>query len=252
MSGRLVKDEESVRRIWFNRPQKLNAITREDMAEMRALVDEAREVAEALVIGGIGDRAFSAGVHIEEFLGLSAAEARELICELKSLLEAVRRASIPTVCAVNGYCLGGAMELAMTCDVRVVARHARFGMPEIKLGIPSVLDAALLEQHVGLSMAKEMLLTGDTYGTGELESCGLLNKVVEAEALEEEVDGFLSRLTPHRSGAIAAQKRLFESWQNTGLEESIAASVNEFALAFAEEQTQETIREYAAGLKDRG
>lgn len=249
MSGILVKDVEGVRRIWFDRPQKLNAITREDMVEMRTLVDEAQEAVDALVFSGVGGHAFSVGVHIEEFLGLSAAEARELICELKSLLETVRRSPIPTVCAAGGYCLGGAMELAMACDVRVAARHARFGMPEIKLGIPSVLDATLLQQHVGLSKAKEMLLTGDIYGTDELQSCGLLNKVVEADVLEEEVDGLLSRLIPHRSGAIAAQKRLFESWQNTGLEEAIAASVNEFALAFAEEQTRKTIREYAAGLK---
>jgi enoyl-CoA hydratase/carnithine racemase len=112
-------------------------------------------------------------------------------------------APIPTACAINGYCLGGAMELAMVCDVRVASENAVFGMPEIKVGIPSVLDAALLQQHVGR----------------------------------------------HSRTALAAQKRLFETWQNSGLEESIRASVDEFANVFEEEETRATIRRYAGGLR---
>lgn len=127
---------------------------------------------DAIVFTGAGDRSFSAGVHVDAFLDLTPRSARELIRDLKALPEAIRQALIPTVCAVNGYCLGGAMELAMVCDVRVAARSARFGMPEIKVGIPSVLDAALLQQHVGLSRAKEMLLTGDLYGAETLEQWG--------------------------------------------------------------------------------
>ena len=249
MSSLFVKDEDNVRWIYLSRPEKLNAISCRDMAEMKTLVEQAQESMEAVVLCGVGDRAFCAGVHLEEFIGLSVAEARSLISQLRSLLETVRRTPIPTVCAVNGHCLGGAMELAMVCDIRIAARHARFGMPEIKLGIPSVLDAALLQQHVGLSKAKEMLLTGDSYGAEEMASYGLLNKVVDKESLEREVSTFLTRLTPHSRTAIAAQKRLFESWQNTGLQESIDASVTEFALVFGEEQTREAVKKYAAGVK---
>ena len=117
---------------------------------------------------------------------------------LEAMLEVVRRVPIPTLCAVNGYCLGGAMELAMVCDVRVASENAVFGMPEIKVGIPSVLDAALLQQHVGLSKAKEMLLTGDLYGTAEMDRHGFLNKVVEPDRLDEEAALMLDRLTRHR------------------------------------------------------
>jgi enoyl-CoA hydratase len=226
-------------------------LRRADILEARALFEEACRSLDAVAFQGDGERSFSAGLHVEEFIDLTPARARELICDLRALLETVRRAPIPTACAINGYCLGGAMELAMVCDVRVASENAMFGMPEIKVGIPSVLDAALLQQHVGLSKAKEMLLTGDLYGAAEMERYGLLNGVVKLDRLEEETALMLDRLTRHSRTALAAQKRLFEAWQNPGLEESIQASVDEFANVFEEEETQATIRRYAGGLRRR-
>lgn len=239
-----IEDVDGVRRVLFDRPQNLNALTREDIVGTRALVEEACRSMDAVVFSGAGERSFSAGVHVESFLDLTPETARELIEELKALLEAVRRAPIPTVCAINGYCLGGAMELAMVCDVRVAARNARFGMPEIKVGIPSILDAALLQQHIGLSRAKEMLLTGDLYGAEEMERWGFLNAVVEQEDLDGQVNRMLDRLTGHSRTALASQKRLFEVWQNATLREAINASVDEFARVFGEEETRERVRAY--------
>ncbi len=136
------------------------------------------------------------------------------------------------------------MELAMTCDLRIASRYARFGMPEIKVGIPSVLDAALLQQYVGLSKAKEMMLTGALYEAPEMEKFGFLNVVVEQDELEERVNLFLEHLKGHSRPAVAAQKRLFETWQNTGLRESIAISVEEFARMFEADETQDRVRSY--------
>lgn len=146
---------------------------------------------------------------------------------------------------------GSICELAMVCDVRVAAERAMFGMPEIKVGIPSVLDAALLQEHVGLGKAKEMLLTGDLHGAREMERYGFLNRVVEPHGLENEAALMLDRLTCHSKTAIAAQKRLFETWQNAGLEESIRASVDEFALVFEKEETRDYIGEYAGKIRKK-
>lgn len=249
LTSLLVENMNRVRWIRFNRPEKLNVLRREDILETRVVMEEACDSMDAVVFCGVGDRSFSAGIHVDEFLGLTPGDARALIGDLKALLEAVRRAPIPTICAINGYCLGGAMELAMACDIRIAVSHAKFGMPEIKVGIPSVLDAALLHQHVGLSKAKEMLLTGDLYGAEEMERYGFLNKVVEQDKLEDEVVLFLGRVTAHSKPTLAAQKRLFETWQNTGLQESIHASMNEFALVFGEKETQDAIAAYAGRLK---
>ncbi|OUM84709.1 MAG: hypothetical protein BAA01_06140 [Bacillus thermozeamaize] len=245
MSNLLVKDQHGVRWIFFNRPEKLNALTREDIRDAHRRVQEASEQGlDAIVFRGMGERSFSAGVHVESFRNLSTAEARELISELRGLLDAVRTSPLPTVSAINGYCIGGAMELAMACDIRIAVTHARFGMPEIKVGIPSVLDAALLQQHIGLSKAKEMLLTGDLYGVEEMDKYGLINQVVEPHALDEAVERMLQRITVHSKAAIRSQKRLFEVWQNTTLQESINASVNEFALVFGEEETRKAVEKY--------
>src|SRR5215208_112385 len=250
-SGVRAEDTAGVRWIRFDRPEALNALRRADVVEARALVEEACRSLDAVAFQGAGERSFSAGLHVEEFLDLTPARAGELIGDLKALLEAIRRAPIPTACAINGYCLGGAMELAMVCDVRVASANAMFGMPEIKVGIPSVLDAALLQQHVGLSKAKEMLLTGDLYGTAEMDRHGFLNKVVESHRLDEEAALMLDRLTRHSGTALAAQKRLFETWQNMSLEGAIGASVDEFARAFESEETLTTIAEYATRLREK-
>lgn len=246
MAGLLVNDSGGVRRIYFDRPEKLNAITHEDVVAARGLIEEAYSM-DAIVFGGTGDRAFSAGIHVDTFAGLSPGEARRFIGDLGAMIAAARRAPAPTICAVGGYCIGGAMELAMACDIRVAVRTASFGMPEIKVGIPSVLDAALLQQHVGLGKAKEMLLTGDLYGAEELDRYGFINRLVEPEELEAEVDRMLARLTGHSKVAVAAQKRLFETWQNTGLGESINASMGEFALVFGEEETRRRVEGYRRG-----
>jgi enoyl-CoA hydratase/carnithine racemase len=249
--GLRTEDVRGVRWILFDRPEALNALRRADIVEARALVEEASRSLDAVAFRGVGEVSFSAGLHVEEFVDLTPELARRLIGNLEAMLEVVRRVPIPTLCAVNGYCLGGAMELAMVCDVRVASENAVFGMPEIKVGIPSVLDAALLQQHVGLSKAKEMLLTGDLYGTAEMDRHGFLNKVVEPHRLDEEAALMLDRLTRHSGTALAAQKRLFETWQNASLEGAIGASVDEFARAFESEETLTTIAEYATRLREK-
>src|SRR5215218_9150751 len=117
-SGVRAEDTAGVRWIRFDRPEALNALRRADVVEARALVEEACRSLDAVAFQGAGERSFSAGLHVEEFLDLTPERARELISDLGALLETVRRARGTTGCAINGYCLGGAMELAMVCDVR--------------------------------------------------------------------------------------------------------------------------------------
>jgi len=242
-----VRDIEQTRWVTFERPEKLNALTPEDVAVARAAVEEAPSGVRALVFIGAGERAFSAGVHVDVFRELSTGAARTFITELGGLLAAARRAPIPTIAAVHGYCLGGAMELAMACDLRIGSNEAVFGMPEIKVGIPSVLDAALLQQYVGLSRAKEILLTGDLYSTADLQPHGFLNRVVAPDALRQAAAAMARTVGAHVPAAVAAQKRLFETWQNVGLQPSIEASIGEFAEVFADPGAREHIAGYRSG-----
>jgi enoyl-CoA hydratase/carnithine racemase len=177
VSPLLVTDDSQVRFIRLNRPAELNALRRVDIEAATEAVNQIPHSARALVFAGEGERAFGTGVHLENFVSMTPERAREFISALARLFAAVRRAAVPSVAMIRGYCLGGAFELAMACDLRVAATDAWFGLPEIKLGIPSVIDAALLERHVGLGMAREMILTGDSYDVDQMERRGLVNAV---------------------------------------------------------------------------
>jgi enoyl-CoA hydratase/carnithine racemase len=206
------------------------------------------------VLTGAGQRAFSAGMHLDAFVDLTPETARRLIAAVRDCLAAVRLAPFPTISMINGHCLGAAFEITLASDLRIAARHAAVGLPEIQVGIPSVVDAALLQQHVGLSKAKEMILTGDLYPVVDLEALGLFNAVVPAEELQAATQQMLDRVTPWTPTVMAAQKRLFEIWQNSALAEGIEASVDVFAGVFASPETAAQIAERRArvGRKRRG
>jgi enoyl-CoA hydratase len=244
-------DGDGVRWITFSRPEKLNALQPEDLeAITRALTDRSPPP-RAAVLTGSGERAFSAGMHLDAFQGLDPDSARALIETVRDCVGSVRTAPFPTISMLNGHCLGVAFEMALACDLRVAARHATVGLPEIKVGIPSVVDAALLQQHVGLSKAKEMILTGDLYPITDLEPLGLFNVVVPAEELESATRRLLARVTPWTPTVVAAQKRLFEIWQNSSLTDGIAASVDEFSRVFESPETLEQVAARQASVGRR-
>lgn len=244
MPGPDVHDLKGVRWVIFNRPEKLNALTPDDIRTATAALESAHSQVNAVVFAGTGERAFSAGVNVDVFRNMSPTGAREFITELGGLTSAARQASVPTLCSITGYCLGGAMELAMACDLRVGSTTAVFGMPEIRVGIPSVLDAALLQQYLGLSKAKEMLLTGDLYPAAELQRFGFLNVMVPPAELRRATEDLAWRVAAQPRPAVAAQKRLFNTWQDVGLRASMDASIGEFAEVFGHPDTLDRVMDY--------
>lgn len=238
----------SVRHIAFDRPAKLNALTAAELVEVTRLVTEPGPDVRALVFTGSGDRAFSAGMHVDSFAGITPDTARALIRKVRDFVGAVRTSPLPTMAVVNGYCLGAAFELALACDLRVSADSAQYGLPEVKVGIPSVVDASLLQEHVGLAMAKEIILTGDLYDAAEMHRLGLLNRVVPRDRLDATAAELLARVTCHTPTVLASQKRLFETWLNTPVRVGIEASIEEFARVFESPETRTQVTHYRMGL----
>jgi enoyl-CoA hydratase/carnithine racemase len=235
----------------LNRPEVLNALRLEDLNAIVAALDVSGSDVRGIAITGAGERAFSSGMHIDNFVGLTAPSARSLIEQLGACLRAIRLAPIPTVAMINGYCLGAAFEMALACDVRVAHPEVRFGLPEVKLGIPSVLEAALLVAHIGLSRAKELIMTGDLYSAADLPP-GLVNRTVPPDQLRSATLALLAALTSPTREVIAAQKSLFETWLNAGLDEAIDASKNVFASMFEHPATAQAIAQYQAQRTRRG
>jgi enoyl-CoA hydratase/carnithine racemase len=145
---------------------------------------------------------------------------------------------------INGFCIGAAFEMALACDLRVAHPDVRCGLPEVRLGIPSVVEAALLFHYVGLSKAKEIILTGDLYPVTEFAAQGLINRMVQPAQLRATTLELLGLVTASTREVIAAQKGLFETWLNHGLQHGIDTSVGVFAEVFRAPATAEAIAQY--------
>ncbi len=231
----LFQTEGSIEWITFNRPEKANCISREILRKVTRHLEGLKENKEirTVVFTGSGSKSFSAGMDTNAFQGLNAQTAYEVISELKEFCEITRKIPQVVIVAINGYCIGGAMELAMAADIRLASDDAVFIMPEVKLGLPSVLDSVLLQQHVGLSLAKEMLLLGEPVGVDRINQFGLINEVVPKEKLKETAKAYAAKVNEVDPFTMQQQKDLFETWQNTSLDVAIQDSMNQFSIAFS-------------------
>lgn len=245
------RDAGAVRWITISREQKANALMPGDCDAIRALVEGVPAQIEAIAFTGAGARSFSAGMDVGAFLDLDAGTARNFIEPLKTMLNVVRTAPLPVLAVINGACIGAGIELAAACDLRIAASHARFGLPEIKVGIPTALDAALLQQYIGLGRTKQMILTGEFHDAAQMHAWGFLSEVVPGERLEAAAQAMLAKLVGNTRTVVAAQKRMFETWQNHGIVTSNEVSVDVWAAVFTNPETRESIGRYKAELSAR-
>lgn len=227
-----------VARIAIDNQGKLNALSSPVMEAFVAAVDKcgADPEVRAIVITGAGARAFVGGADIAEMAGLDSAKARAFITRVHGCCAVVRRCPVPVIARVNGHCYGAGMELAAASDMRVSSISARYGMPEVKLGIPSVVEAAVLPQLVGWGRTRELLLLGDTYPASECADWGFLERVVADEALDAEVDKVLDSIIACGPNAIRLQKELITRWETQALPQAIATGIDTFARAYESEE----------------
>ena len=190
------------------------------------------------VLTGAG-RAFTGGMDVRVLRDLDAAGAATLITSLHDAIEAVHRAPFPVVAAVNGHALGAGFELAIACDLRVAAAEATFGLPEVRVGVPSVIQAALLPPLIGPARAAELLLTGATIGAAQALAWGLVNRVVERAGLEAAVDSVVDAITACAPAAVRLQKQLIVRWRESDLPAAIRAGIATFAASYGTGEPRE-------------
>ena len=216
--------------ITMRRERRLNAL---DGPQIAALTEAFRVFAaapalRAAVLTGSG-RAFIGGADIDELGDLDAAEGRRFIAGLHGACAAIRACPVPVIAAINGYCLGGGLEVAAACDLRVAATSARFAMPEVRIGVPSVIEAALLPRLIGWGKAAEMVLTAMEIDAAEALRIGLIQKAVEDGMLEAAVEQWLAALDAAGPAALRAQKALLRVWEREPLDRAVAAGIESFA-----------------------
>lgn len=234
----------------LNRPAKRNALTSAALIALRKQLDAAAADAalRVVILAGAGEHAFCAGMDVSEFENRTPQEAHALINQLKDVGDRMRGMPQVVIVALHGVCVGAALELAMAADLRVAAEGTRFAMPEVNLGIPSVLDSIALQQYVGLSLAKEMLLLGNMVSLARINHSGFINRVVPVGQALAAARTCAAEVVQRPGVTLAQQKTLFETWQNVGFDAANADSTNAFALAFA---TDVPARQLAAYQRER-
>jgi enoyl-CoA hydratase/carnithine racemase len=202
-----------------------------------------------VVLRGAGDKAFIGGADIHEMVALDRSTAEAFIRRLAGLCEAIRQCPVPVIARLAGYCLGGGLEVAMCCDLRIAESGATFGMPEVAVGIPSVIHAALMPALIGASHASWLLLTGETIGADTAATWGLVHEVVSADALDARIAELTTRLAGFGPNAVRQQKRLLNKWFDMTVHGAIEDSVEQFGLAFLTGEPQQHMRAFLARKK---
>ncbi|RFF27833.1 MULTISPECIES: enoyl-CoA hydratase/isomerase family protein [unclassified Wenzhouxiangella] len=238
----LIDDRDAVRTITVNRPDKLNALNRQTVGELQQAMmdaDDADEV-RVVVITGAGEKAFVAGADISEIREQTAVEARTFSATGQALMSRIQSSEKPVIAAINGFALGGGMELALGCHLRIASNNARLGLPEIKLGImPGFGGTQRLLRLVGTTRALEMALTGEPVKAERAEQLGIVNRVVEPGELESAVNDLAGQLANAAPEAVRGILQAINQGADTDLQTGLALETARFALCCATEDMQE-------------
>ena len=235
-------DEEGVAWVTIDRPKQLNALNSEVVEELRICVADLTDdpETEAIVITGGGDKAFVAGADIAELTDLSAHEARGLSLSGQDMLATIENCPKPVIAMINGFALGGGLELALACHVRVAATTARLGLPEVSLGlIPGFGGTVRLSRLAGPGVAREWVLTGDQFSAEEAHRVGVVSRVVAPEKLREEVKKLCATIQKRGPIAVAAALETIRRGQEGGQTEAENVEADAFGMMFTTEDARE-------------
>lgn len=234
-----VEIRDRIALVKVDRPQALNALSTAVLKEAHRVLDDLQEEVDVIVLTGEG-RAFVAGADIEEMRSLSAEEGRRFGQLGAQLFRRIERMPQPVVAAVNGFALGGGCELAMACDIRVASEKAKFGQPEVTLGIiPGFSGTQRLPRIVGAAKAKELILTGALIDAAEALRIGLVSRVVPGEELLPACMDLARQIARNAQTAVRYGKAAINAGAGTDLETGIALEQDLFGLCFATEDQRE-------------
>ncbi len=232
----LYQTDNGIGMITLNRPKALNALNFELLTELNGLLDEIAQddSVKVVIITGSGDKAFVAGADIAEMQNISPLEGRAFGKFGQAIFNKLENIPQPVIAAVNGFALGGGCELAMACDIRIASDKAKFGQPEVGLGIvPGFGGTQRLPRLIGKGRAKELLYTADMINAEEAYRIGLVNRIVAADELLSTAKELAEKIMARAQAAVRLCKAAVNTGMDTDLESGIAYEAEVFGLCFA-------------------
>ena len=225
-----LRSSGGVARVFLNRPEKANALTSGLLSQLKITFEELKGEAalRAVVLAGRGS-AFCGGADVNELAALDAQNAADFVLKIHLVCKAIRDLPVPVVARLHGAVIGAGLEIAAACDLRIAAEGTKFAMPEVRLGIPSVVEAALLPRLMGSGRAAWLVLTGEAIDARQAYAWGLVEKV--ASDLDRETEEVLRHLLAGSREALRMQKALLQLWEESPLGDAVAASIEMFAAA---------------------
>ena len=239
----LLEKKDRIAKITINKPKVLNALDLEVLEELSCAVKDIKEDSEVrgVIITGAG-RAFVAGADISTMLGNTPLESKKFVDKGQKVFSEIENLKKPTIAAINGFALGGGLELALACDIRIASDNAKLGLPEVSLGImPGWGGTQRLPRIVGIGLAKEIILTGNPINAERAEKIGLLNKVVAPEDLESSAIEMLEQIISRGPIAIGSAISAINMSLDVNLDSGLAYEKSMFSLCFSTEDSEEGI-----------
>jgi enoyl-CoA hydratase/carnithine racemase len=246
-------DARGVAVVTIDNPTRLNTLNTPVMTDLITAVERlgVDETLRAVVLRGAGERAFIGGADIDEMVGLDPTKARDFITLVHRCCDVFRRLPVPVIARIQGYVFGAGVEVAASCDMRVASANAQFGMPEVRLGIPSVVEAALLPQLIGCGRTRQWLLTGDAIDATTAHVWGLIEEVVPAEQLDAAVERLLDSILACGPRAIRSQKALIATWEDLPLRQAVQRGIDSFAIAWEVDEPRRMMEDFLARRRER-
>jgi len=243
----LYEKADGIARVTLNRPEALNALNSTVYTELYDVFEAIENDAEVrvVVITGSGDKAFAAGSDVVEMQNMNTLEIQQFVATIRKASDRIYTLTKPTIAAINGYALGGGCELSMCCDLRICSEKARFGQPEINLGlIPGACGTQRLTRLIGMPKAKEMIFLGDMIKADEALNLGLVNKVVPPEKLIDEAMEWAQKLASKSSPVLAMAKMAIQTGIDTDISSGLNIEARCVALCFATEDQKEGMKAF--------
>jgi enoyl-CoA hydratase len=243
----LYEKKEGIGTVTLNRPEALNALNSAVYTELYEVFEaiENDDEVRAVILRGSGEKAFAAGSDVAEMANMNTLEIQKFMATIRKASDRIYSLTKPTIAAISGYALGGGNELAMCCDLRIASEKARFGQPEINLGlIPGAGGTQRLPRLIGAAKAKEMIFLGDMIDAATALNIGLINKVVPPEKLMEEALAWATKLASKSGPVLAMAKMAINTGIDTDINSGLDMEARCDALCFATEDQKEGMKAF--------